>query len=650
MSLCVPRAIELSKGKGKAIYVAKGKKSMLDGDLEKTVRFLREKNVGIMICDERELNQIRMHGEKAKAIAICGGKENAAPKAAPNDNVISKAQCLRCERGRAGECIQPRRPTFFPSLTPSRYRRACLERGMMATNSNQLTSTSIEIPAPKQAMVSHTFQSSSVVVLPKTPNLRDYSAITVDSMLCHHEPQARQHSISHIEESISMPSIIEESDSEMCHPSMPPRNLEQEFLAMATPPWNIDKELLTMLGTSLALIHRLPPENQSIDDELEEDESTNVGVDPQANRYLNRHYLGRMDVSCLHYTRVLNGRGPLSFTIHGELRHRIGSLLPQPGHEAIYSQLYKYDPESALNARNHRNPHLRRNVLKTIQDSLLAFNLFPDKFLRAFEILNQSESDSMAITQHNQHPDIFLTMTVNLNWSEIIEALLPHQKAVDRPDLVARVFELKRKCLMRMRCVKYIHKYIYKDNDRATMMLGLIDEIKEYLDAMYIGPIEAAWWLFGHSMHEEIPIVESGKNIKVFPPMPLPIGNWSVVVGNRLILEHQQLISDAQRSDANINVESLNEEQRAAYTAITTSVFENKGTTFFLNGGAGTGKIFLYNTVAMKCHSLGHVLVSVASSGIASLLLVGGCTAHSTFSFPLDVLEDSFCSFSKQSL
>ncbi|KAG5549496.1 hypothetical protein RHGRI_014733 [Rhododendron griersonianum] len=228
-----------------------------------------------------------------------------------------------------------------------------------------------------------------------------------------------------------------------------------------------------------------------------------------------------------------------------------------------------------------------------------------------------------------------------------------------------------------MRCVKYIHKYIYKGNNCATMVLGLIDEIKEYLNARYIGPVEAAWRLFGHSMHEEILTVdqnhmnvyavnnilhdtfksaciarglleddeelvqcleeatimktgyqlrrlfcviltqcspsqlaalwnkfamhicddlackiqalfsipnptaapiedydlylldellqESGKNLKDFPPMPLPIGNWSVIVGNKLILEHQQLISDAQRSDANINVESLNEEQRAVH-------------------------------------------------------------------------------------
>ncbi|XP_058189411.1 uncharacterized protein LOC131306997 [Rhododendron vialii] len=154
-SLNLRGAMELSKGKGKAIYVAKGKKLMLDGDLEKTVTFLREKNVGVVIRDERELNQIRMHGEKAKEKPICGGKENAAPKVAPNDNVRSKAQCLRRERERARDNIQPRQPTSFSSLTPSRRRRACLEDGM-----------SIEIPttSPKRAMVSHAFQLSSVVI------------------------------------------------------------------------------------------------------------------------------------------------------------------------------------------------------------------------------------------------------------------------------------------------------------------------------------------------------------------------------------------------------------------------------------------------------------------------------------------------------
>ena len=69
-----------------------------------------------------------------------------------------------------------------------------------------------------------------------------------------------------------------------------------------------------------------------------------------------------------------------------------------------------------------------------------------------------------------------------------------------------------------------------------------------------------------------------------------------------------------------------------------------------MSGGAGTGKTFLYNTIALKCRSLGHIVVAVASSGIASLLLEGSQTTHSTFCIPLDVLENSVCGFSKQSL
>ncbi|KAI8530167.1 hypothetical protein RHMOL_Rhmol11G0034500 [Rhododendron molle] len=58
-----------------------------------------------------------------------------------------------------------------------------------------------------------------------------------------------------------------------------------------------------------------------------------------------------------------------------------------------------------------------------------------------------------------------------------------------------------------MRCVIHIHKYIYKGYDRTTMVLGSANEIKQYLDGRYIGPPEAAWHIFSHHMHEEIPTV-----------------------------------------------------------------------------------------------------------------------------------------------
>ncbi|XP_058208347.1 uncharacterized protein LOC131321380 [Rhododendron vialii] len=620
--------------------------------------------------------------------------------------------------------------------------------------------------------------------------------------------------------------------------------------------------------------------------------------------------------------------------------------------------------------------------------------ILPSSFTGSPRHMFEIFQDSMAITRYNHHPDIFLTMTANPKWPKITSALLPHQTAVDHPDLVARVFELKRKALMKevekdkvfgqkiahvytiefqkrglphmhvlfflkggdkirtcaqvdqlvcaefsnseddlelfetvkscmghgpscsarnphascmengkytkryprdfvetttmdengypiycrhndgqgyivrghevdnrdvvpynphlskmfnchinvevcagMRCVKYIHKYIYKGYDRTTMVLGSANEIKQYLDGGYIGPPEAAWHLFGHHMHEEVPTVtrlalhllgmhcvnfnpkeslediiaraavekltltgfffpwyaanpnsthytyqefpqyfvwdrtnnvwtprkfgsseeylgtvdnvvydifksacvarglledddewvqclqeaaimktgyqlrrlfcviltqcsplqplelwkrffinicddlehkirmlfaipnptethiedyglyplnqmleETCKNLHDFPPMPQPIENWSIIVGNRLILEHRQLQIQAQQANTETNIGRFNIDQRNAYDAIICSAFGNNGTTFFLNGGAGTGKTFLYNTIAQKCRSLGHVVVTIASSGIASLLLEGGRTAHSTFAIPLDVLENSVCGFTKQSL
>ena len=52
-------------------------------------------------------------------------------------------------------------------------------------------------------------------------------------------------------------------------------------------------------------------------------------------------------------SRLVTGRGPTSFTIHGELRHHTGSLIPQTDREAVYSQLYIFYPEFALDIRSH---------------------------------------------------------------------------------------------------------------------------------------------------------------------------------------------------------------------------------------------------------------------------------------------------------
>lgn len=59
--------------------------------------------------------------------------------------------------------------------------------------------------------------------------------------------------------------------------------------------------------------------------------------------------------------------------------------------------------------------------------------------------LNVALQDAMAIVRATDKPSLFLTMTTNASWKEILDELLPGQTANDRPDVVARVFNAKLK-------------------------------------------------------------------------------------------------------------------------------------------------------------------------------------------------------------
>jgi ATP-dependent DNA helicase PIF1 len=57
--------------------------------------------------------------------------------------------------------------------------------------------------------------------------------------------------------------------------------------------------------------------------------------------------------------------------------------------------------------------------------------------------------------------------------------------------------------------------------------------------------------------------------------------------------------------------------------------------TFFIDGLGGAGNTFLYGCLLSKVCSTGDITLSMASSGIAALLLEGGCIAHSRFKIPI---------------
>lgn len=64
---------------------------------------------------------------------------------------------------------------------------------------------------------------------------------------------------------------------------------------------------------------------------------------------------------------------------------------------------------------------------------------------------------------------------------------------------------------------------------------------------------------------------------------------------------------------------------------------------FFVYGFGGTGKTFLWRLLSAAIRYRGEICLCTASSGIASLLLPGGRTAHSRFGIPINPDDFSTC-------
>ncbi|XP_076951359.1 uncharacterized protein LOC143624673 [Bidens hawaiensis] len=97
------------------------------------------------------------------------------------------------------------------------------------------------------------------------------------------------------------------------------------------------------------------------------------------------------------------------------------------------------------------------------------------------------------------------------------------------------------------------------------------------------------------------------------------------------------------------NNSSLRRFNTMSFPDLEFAVEKEKGGAFFVYGYGGTGKTFLWKTLELSIRSKGLIVLNVASSGIASLLLTGGRTAHSRFKISINLTEDSICSFDPQS-
>jgi len=89
------------------------------------------------------------------------------------------------------------------------------------------------------------------------------------------------------------------------------------------------------------------------------------------------------------------------------------------------------------------------------------------------------------------------------------------------------------------------------------------------------------------------------------------------------------------------------DEQHAALTTVSNSIGSNSSCNVFaVLASAGCGKTVFANGLAASVRSRGGIVISVAASALAAMLLVQGSTAHSTFHIPIPANDCSMCHLS----
>jgi hypothetical protein len=144
-------------------------------------------------------------------------------------------------------------------------------------------------------------------------------------------------------------------------------------------------------------------------------------------------------------------------------------------------------------------------------------------------------------------------------------------------------------------------------------------------------------------------LIRNGRSLREFESIPYPDTLLLRQSNNRMLQEELDYDRDYLAEEHSRLLNGLNYDQMIIYDAVLESVTKNKGGIFFVYGHGGTGKTYLWKTMISRLRSEGKIVIAVASSGIAALLLPGGRTAHSRFQIPINVTDSSTCAFKQGS-
>jgi len=142
----------------------------------------------------------------------------------------------------------------------------------------------------------------------------------------------------------------------------------------------------------------------------------------------------------------------------------------------------------------------------------------------------------------------------------------------------------------------------------------------------------------------------NGRALTNYSSLPQPDLSNSFKFHNRYIIDEMNYDKEQMEKLYHSLLQSVTNEQLHVYNKIMTAVNSDVGNFFFLYGYGGTGKTYIWKLLSAAIRAKGMIALNIASSGIASLLLPEGKTAHSTFCIPLAINDESTCNINQGSL
>ncbi|CAA0833761.1 Ribonuclease H-like superfamily protein, partial [Striga hermonthica] len=124
--------------------------------------------------------------------------------------------------------------------------------------------------------------------------------------------------------------------------------------------------------------------------------------------------------------------------------------------------------------------------------------------------------------------------------------------------------------------------------------------------------------------------------LRDYSSMSYPVRDHSNSTSNRLILDELNYDRKALSVEHEALLSRMTDEQKNVYSKIMDVVDSANGGVFFVYGYGGTGNTYLWKKLSVGLRPKGKIVLCVASSGIASLLLPGGRTALSISSCDID--------------